>query len=70
MTAAEVAYNDGRQWQQPTKVAAAAYIEDSRGGVVVRDGGRMCGRGRDKGAHRGIIKGDQGVKQLNTYGRS
>ncbi len=45
-----VAYNDGRQRQQPTTVAAAAYIDDSRRGVVARDRGHMRGRGRDKGA--------------------
>ena len=59
-----VAYNDGRRRQQPTMVATAAYIDDSRGGVVARDGGRMRGRGRVKReTHRGIIMGNQYVKK-------
>ncbi len=57
--------NGLHQWQQPTMVAAAAYIDGRRrqwptpmtavlimtwrGGGFARDGGQMRGRGRDKG---------------------
>ena len=63
MRTAVVAYNNGRRRQHPTMVAAAAYINDSRGGVIAWDRGCMHRRRRDKGAHRGIRKGDQGVKK-------
>ena len=42
---AVVAYNAGRRRQQPTMLAAAVYINGSRGGLVTRDGGICAGRG-------------------------